>query len=279
VEACLSVLGFYLFLAHSFTIKIPFLDLRMFRNRNFFIGLIFAAGYGLVTTPPLVLMPAFLQELRGYPIDTIGFMLAPRGIGLLIAMVMGGRMLGKVDARMQMAAGLLILATSSFEMARWTTGVSAWPLLWTNFSQGFGGGIMLVPNQAIAFSTLSSEKRTEGAALYNLVRSVAASVGVSAALALFLRTSGTSRAYMTEHISPYSKALAQGMNPSTWDISTAQGLATLAREIDKQAAMFGYMGDFRMFAVAALLGLPLLLFVGSDADRAKSLKKTDVHFE
>lgn len=67
--------------------------------------------------------------------------------------------------------------------------------------------------------------------------------------------------------------------PRTWDINTLEGLAALAREIDKQAAMFGYMGDFRMFAVAALPGLPLLLFVGSDADRAKSLKKTAVHFE
>lgn len=279
VEASCSVLGFYLFLAHSFTTKIPFLDLKLFLNRNFVIGLIFSAGYGAVTTPPLVLMPTFLQELRGYPIDTIGFLLAPRGLGLLIAMVIGGRILGKVDARFQMAAGLLMLAFSSLEMATWTPGVSLWPLLWTNFLQGAGGGIMLVPNQAIGFSTLPMQKRTEGAALFNLFRSVAASVGVSAALALFLRTSGTSRAYLTEHISPYSAALRQSGNSGIWDINTAQGLASLAHEIDRQAIMLGYMGDFRMFAIAALLGLPLLLFVGDDADRAKRVKLQDVHFE
>ncbi len=280
LEACLSVLGFYLFLVHSLTTRRhPFLDLRIFLNRNFFIGLIFSAGYGLVTTPLVVLMPAFLQDLRGYPIDTIGFLQAPRGVGLLLAMVMGGRMLGKVDARVQMAAGLIILATSSFEMARWTAEVGVWPLVWTNFLQGIGGGIMLVPNQAIAFATLAPDRRTEGAALFNLVRSVAASVGISTALAMFLRTSGTSRAYMTEHVTPYNEALQQGANASTWDITTPQGLAALAHEIDMQAAMLGYMGDFRMFAVAALIGLPLLFFVARDADRAKQVKPSDVHFE
>ena len=279
IEASCSALGFYLFLAHSFTTKIPFLDLKLFLNRNFVIGLIFSAGYGGMTTPPLVLMPAFLQELQGYPIDTVGFLLAPRGLGLLISMVIGGRMLGKIDARWQMAAGLIMLAVSSLEMATWTPGVSLWPLLWTNFLQGAGGGIMLVPNQAIGFSTLPAEKRTEAAALFNLVRSVAASVGVSAALALFLRTSSISRAYMTEHISPYSAALAQSGSAGVWDIHTAQGLATLAHEIDRQAVMLGYMGDFRMFAIAALLGLPLLLFVGSDADRAKRVKLQEVHYE
>ncbi len=280
LEACLCVLGFYLFLAHSLTTRMhPFLDLRIFRNRNFSIGLIFSAGYGLVTTPLVVLMPAFLQDLRGYPIDTIGFLQAPRGIGLLLAMVMGGRLLGKVDARLQMAAGLILLAASSFEMARWTTEVGVWPLLWTNFLQGIGGGIMLVPNQAIAFATLDPERRTDGAALFNLVRNVAASVGISAALTLFLRTSGSSRAHMTEHITPYSEALQHGASASLWDITTPEGLAALAREIDIQAAMLGYMGDFRMFAVAALIGLPLLFFVAHDADRAKSVKPADVHFE
>lgn len=279
IEACCCFLGFYLFLTHSLTTKAPFLDLRIFRNRNFFIGLIFSAGYGLITTPPLVLMPAFLQDLRGFPMDTVGYLMAPRGIGLMTAMVLGGRILGKVDARLQMAVGLGLLAVSSLEMARWTTDVGSGTLLWTSFLQGFGGGIMLVPNQAIAFSTLAPARRTEGAALFNLVRSVAASVGVSATLALFLRTSGTGRAYMTEQVTRYSEAFSQGNLPGAWDIDTAGGLAALSHEIDRQATMLGYMGNFRVFALGALIGLPLLLFVGRDADRAQSVKASDVHFE
>lgn len=280
IEACLAVLGFYLFLAHSLTYgKHPFLDLRIFRNRNFSIGLIYSAGYGLVTTPLVVLMPAFLQDMRGYPIDTIGFLQAPRGMGMLLAMALGGRLLGKVDARLQMAVGLILLAASDMEMARWTPEVGAWPLVWTNFLQGIGGGIMLVPNQAIAFASLDPQRRTEGAALFNLVRSVAASVGISAAIALFLRTSGASRAHMTEHVTPFSEALQHGASASLWDINTPEGLAALAREIDMQAAMLGYMGDFRMFAVAALIGLPLLFFVARDADTARKAKPLDVHFE
>lgn len=279
LEACLVVLGFYIFLAHSFTTRRPFLDLRIFRDRNFLVGLVFSTGYGLVTTPVMVLMPAFLQELRGYPVDTVGFLQAPRGMGLLVGMVLGGRLLGKVDARLQLGAGLIMLAVSSFEMARWTPEVGVWPLLWTNLLQGLGGGVMLVPNQAIVFATLPVEKRTEGAALFNLVRSVAASVGVSAALALFVTTASTSRSYMTEHVTPHAETLPQGAAAKVWNLDTPEGLATLAQEIDRQAAMLGYMGDFRLFGILALMGLPLLLLVGRDSDRMGGTKPASIQIE
>ena len=276
-DACLSLAGFYFFLARSLTAAHPFLDLRIFRNRNYIIGLIFSAGYGLVTTPVIVLMPTFLQDLRGYPVDTIGILQAPRGIGLLLGMTLGGHLLGKVDARWQLGAGLALLAFANLEMARWTAEVGAVSLLWTNFLQGIGGGIMLVPNQAIAFSSLPVEKRTEGAALFNLVRSVAASVGVSASLVIFLNTSSTSRAYLSEHLSHYS--FQAPANATTWSLHTPEGLSALAQELDRQAAMLGYMGDFRLFAVLALIGIPLLFFVGRNADRAQPIKPGDVHGE
>lgn len=278
LEAALAVLGLYLFFAHSFTTNNPFLDLRIFRDRNYVVGMVFSAGYGLVTTPVMVLMPAFLQELRGYPVDTVGFLQAPRGMGLLLGMVMGGRLLGKVDARLQLGTGLILLAVSCFEMARWTPEVGVWPLLWTNLLQGLGGGMMLVPNQAISFATLAPERRTEGAALFNLVRSVAASVGVSAALALFLTTASTSRSYMTEHVTPHAESLPAGAAARFWNLDTPQGLASIAHEIDRQAAMLGYMGDFRLFGVLALLGLPLLLLVGRGPDRSAP-KPAGIHVE
>jgi len=280
LEAFLAALGFYVFLAHSFTTrKHPFLDLSLFSNRNFFIGLVFSAGYGLVTTPVMVLMPTFLQDLRGYPVDTVGLLQAPRGIGLLVGMVMGGRLLGKVDARTQLGVGLLLLSVSCFEMARWTPEVGGMPLLWTNLLQGLGGGMLLVPNQAIAFSTVDAARRTEAAALFNLVRSVAASVGVSAALAYYLNTASTHRSYMTEHITPYDNNLPQGSAGSFWNLDTPEGLAALSHEIDRQASMLGYMGDFRLFAVLALLGLPLLFFVGRNSDRIRPPKPGEMHIE
>ena len=275
-EACLAVMGLYLFNVHCLTAKQPFLDPRLLAQRNFFLGLVFAFVYGFVTTPPMVLMPSFLDQVRGYPIDTIGLLQAPRGIGLFAAMVIGGRITGRVDPRMPIAFGLLCLAFSSWEMSNWTADVGVWPLVWTNFMQGIGGGIILVPIQVIAFPALEPHRRTEATAVYNLVRSIGASIGVSGALALFVRTSSMMHSQIAEHVSPFNRAL-QAQGHEGWSMATTQTLARLEREVSLQSAVIGFTGDFWMFALIALAALPLLLFVRKPksprnaADRAEAM--------
>jgi DHA2 family multidrug resistance protein len=257
--AGICVLGFYLFNVHCLTARQPFLDPRLFVKRTFFMGLVFAFIYGLLTTPPMVLMPTFLEHVRGYAIDDVGLLQAPRGFGLLAAMIVGGRITGRIDPRPIIAFGLLCLAVSSWEMSTWTPEVGAWPLVWTNFVQGVGGGIILVPIQAVAFPSLAPQSRTEAAAVFNLVRSIGASIGVSGALTLFVQASSIGRAQLTEHVTPYNQALRA---PQSWSMDTPQQLAQLEEVIDLQAAMMAYIHDFWLFAVGALAALPLLLFIG-----------------
>ncbi|HEX9450855.1 MAG TPA: DHA2 family efflux MFS transporter permease subunit [Burkholderiales bacterium] len=274
-EACLAVLGLYLFNVHSLTTKQPFLDPRLMTQRNFFLGLVFVFVYGFVTTPPMVLMPSFLDQVRGYPIDMIGLLQAPRGVGLFIAMMIGGRVTGRIDPRALIAFGLLCLAWSSWEMSNWTADVGMWPLLWTNFLQGIGGGIIMVPIQVIAFPSLQPHLRTEATALFNLVRSLGASIGVSGALAMFVRTSSVMHAQLAEHVSPFNRAL-QAQGHEGWGMATTHALARMEREVSLQAAVIGFTGDFWIFALIALAALPLLLFIGKTkaprgADRAEAM--------
>jgi MFS transporter, DHA2 family, multidrug resistance protein len=261
IEAFLAVLGFYLFNVHCLTAKQPFLDPRLLAKRAFFIGLVFAFVYGFVTTPVMVLMPSFLDHVRGYSIEDIGIMQAPRGFGLLAAMIFGGKLLGRVDSRALIAFGLLCLGLSSLEMASWNADVGAWPLLWTNFVQGVGGGIILVPIQAIAFPSLEPHRRTEGAAVYSLVRSIGASIGVSGALAMHVRASSVTHAQLSENIAPYSQAL-QLQGAGGWNMNSIESLARLQQEIDRQSLVIAYIGDFRVFAFVALAALLLLPFIG-----------------
>ena len=274
-EACLAVLGLYMFNVHCLTAKQPFLDPRLLAQRNFFLGLVFAFVYGFVCTPPMVLMPSFLDQVRGYPIDTIGLLQAPRGFGLFAAMMIGARITGRIDPRVPIAFGLLCLAVSSWEMSNWTADVGVWPLVWTNFMQGIGGGIILVPIQVIAFPALEPHRRTEATAVYNLVRSLGASIGVSGALALFVRTSTVSHAQLAEHATPFNRAL-QAQGHDGWSMSTLQSLAALEREISLQAAVIGFTGDFWIFALIAFASLPLLLFIRQpkalrSGDRAEAM--------
>jgi DHA2 family multidrug resistance protein len=132
-----------------------------------------------------------------------------------------------------------------------------------------------VPIQIIAFPELDPQQRTEATSVFNLVRSVCSSIGVSFALTLFVVTSAQNRSWLVHYISPYSSALRAAQQSGGVDVSSQHGLAMIDREIDLQAAVAGYNADFRFLAFAALAALPVLLFVGrtrrpSAADREQS---------
>lgn len=262
VEACLAGLALYLFVVHSLTTRTPFLDLKLVVQRRFFLGLCFVFLYGLLTIPPLVLMPPFLQDIRGYPVDTIGLLQAPRGIGMIVAMMLSGRITGRVDPRLLIGAGLLCLSWAAAEMSTWNAEVGTWPLLWTNFVQGIGGGIIMVPIQSIAFPGVPPAQRTEAAAVFNLVRSIGASIGVSVALTLFVQQSTVNRARLAENVTPFSDALRDEAGSGRWNLGSITDIASVDRLIDVEAAVISYTMDFRLLAFAALAGLVFLLFVG-----------------
>ena len=259
-EAALAILGFYLFVAHSLTTKRPFLDPRLLAVRGFGLGLAFVFLYGLLTVPPMILMPPLMQDLRGMTVDTIGLLQSPRGFGLVLSMFIGGSLTHVLGPRLLIGAGYCCLAVACWEMSTWTIQVGTWPILWTGFVQGFGAGIIWVPLQSVVFPYLAPSQRTEAAAVLNLVRSVASSIGVSVMLTMLTRTATEARAKLVEHVTPLTDAFRSG-TAQGYDLSTLQGLAQAQRQVELQAAMLGYNTDFLILAAGALLALPLLLLI------------------
>ena len=261
IEAALGALGLYLFTAHSLTTRNPFLDPRLLLVRNFALGLAFVFLYGLLTLPPMVLMPTFMQDLRGMPVDTIGLLQAPRGFGLILSMFAGSTLTQVLGSRVLIGFGFGCLAVSGLEMSSWNMDVGEWPIDWTGFVQGVGAGIVWVPLQAVVFSQLAPGQRTEAASVLNLVRSVGSSIGVSVALTMLTRGATTAHAQMVEHLTPGSAAFRNAELVRGWDLSTLGGLAQAQRQVDLQAMMIGYSNDFLMLACGALLALPLILLI------------------
>ena len=261
IEAALGALGLYLFTAHSLTTRNPFLDPRLLLVRNFALGLAFVFLYGLLTLPPMVLMPTFMQDLRGMPVDTIGLLQAPRGFGLILSMFAGSTLTQVLGSRVLIGFGFGCLAVSGLEMSSWTMDVGEWPIVWTGFVQGVGAGIVWVPLQAVVFSQLAPGQRTEAASVLNLVRSVGSSIGVSVALTMLTRSATTAHAQMVEHLTPDSAAFRNAELVRGWDLRTLEGLAQAQRQVDLQAMMIGYSNDFLMLACGALLALPLILLI------------------
>ncbi len=256
IEAALAALGFYTFAVHSATSEHPFLHPAIFRDRNLVSGLVVGFVVGIVLLASAALLPPLLQELMDYPVMTTGIVMAPRGIGTMITMVIAGRLIQRTDARWLIFVGFLITAYSLWDMAqRFSLQMDSWSVIWTGFVQGLGLGLIFPPLSTIAFATLPQQLRTEGAGIFNLARNAGSSVGVSIVMAAFAANTQVAHASIAEHLTPF---LRTPVLPHLWNLRSAAGLAALDGEVTRQAAMVAYVDDFILMMVVTLAAVPLI---------------------
>ena len=260
IEAAVCGLAFYLFLVHSFTARHPFVSPALFKDRNFAVGSIFIFIIGVVLFATLALLPPLLEELLHYPVTTTGLVTSPRGIGAFITMAIVGRLVGKLDARLIIAVGLLVTAASEWMMCGFSLQMDTHLVLWSGFLQGVGTGFAYVPLAAVSFATLDRSFRDEGTSIFNLLRNVGSSIGISITQALLVRNTQISHANLAEHIAPY-RSLLHALPQS--DLSTAHGLAALNALVTRQASMVAYLDDFEFLFVLTLVMIPLIVILQS----------------
>jgi MFS transporter, DHA2 family, multidrug resistance protein len=260
-EAALAGLACYLFLAHTFTADRPFIDPRIFKDRNFSTGLVFIFIVGIILLASLALLTPYLQNLMGYPVLTAGLVLAPRGVGTMVAMLIVGRLINRVDPRLLLLFGFGLSATVLWEMTGFTPDVSQWTLIRTGVEQGFALGFMFVPLSTITFSTLSPEHRTQGTALFSLMRNIGSSIGISLVIFLLARNTQIAHAGITPHINPFNDLLRQPGVAGMWNLATEAGRAALNAEVTRQATIIAYVDDFKLMMLISLAAIPLVLLL------------------
>ncbi len=256
-----AALAFYLYLAHTFTAERPFLDPALFADRNFSIGLMFSfvTGVLLLTTPAL--LPPFMQNLMGFPVLDVGLVMAPRGIGTMVSMMIVGRLSGRIDPRIPVLLGLALSAESLWEMAGFTSEVSSWDIIRTGLIQGFGLGFIFVPLSTLSFSTLPARLRNEGTAMYSLSRNIGSSIGVSIVFAMLSRNSQANHAGLASFATPFHPPLADAVARGLVDTSTPAGLALFDAQVTHQAVTLAFLQDFRLIMWFTLAAMPLALLL------------------
>lgn len=256
LECIYATFALYLFIAHSWTTKVPFFRRQLFADRNFIIGQFFVMINGVVAILPLVLLPLLLQNVGGYPAITAGGLIVFRGLGLIIGLTIVGQISDRMDGRYLLVAGLLIMGISGMGMSFWTVEISPWEVIWTNTLQGVASGVMYVQITALSFSTLSPRFRTEGFAVFHTLLFVGAAMGVAGIVFVHTRSAQLSHAMLNELISPFREVFNFSSTPEQWDIETISGLASIHSEVIRQATMIAYNNTFLAVAILSLVSIP-----------------------
>jgi MFS transporter, DHA2 family, multidrug resistance protein len=222
------------------------------------MGLIIKFAIGMVLLASSALLTPWLQQLGNYPVNTAGLLLAPRGIGTMLAMMVVGRITNRVDPRLLMGLGVLMLWWSMTRLSDWTPAVDQWTLIINTIVQGAGLGLVFVPLNVVAFGTLPAQLRYEGTALISLLRNIGSAIGISVFEALVTTNTEVEHSVLAPFASPLNRALHTAPWPSP---ATPHGAAFLDRAINYQAQVIAYNDDYWLMGLLALPQLLLLPFM------------------
>lgn len=251
---------------HLGTAQGALFDRALFRDRNFVIALMFMVVIGAVLFSVMALMPPMLQGLFSYDVIDTGLVLMPRGVGVLLSMQVAGLLMRKgIDARPVVAAGFLICGLSLWQMSHWSLEVDRYNIVFSGLVQGLGIGLVFIPLNVSAFATLPPQLRTDGSSLLNLLRSLGASAGISLMTVLLARNIQTSHSELAANIT--SDTMSQ-IDLSTVDRFQNLGdvaLRVIDGEINRQAAMIGYIDDFYFMMWMSLAAAPLAFLMRKNA--------------
>jgi DHA2 family multidrug resistance protein len=235
----------------------------LFRDRNFVAGCLFMAVIGVVLFGTMALVTPFMQNIMGYPIVTAGLLLAARGVGTLVAMIIVGRLLNVIEPRYLVLMGLALATWTLHQMVGFTDQTSSSTIVRVSVVQGFGLGLVFVPLSTVAFTTLPGYLRTEGTAVLTLVRNIGSSVGISMVIAQLTSTTARMHANLVESVTPFNGALQFPDVSAILNIATDTGRALLDKIVTQQAAIIAYANDFKLLMYMTLATIPLVFLIGS----------------
>ena len=261
VAAVLAAVGFYLFTVHTVTARRPFIDPAIFKDRNFSVGMTLVFFFVWMMFAALVLMPAFLQDIRGFPISEVGKVMGVRAAGTMFASVIAGWLVERSGARRIIVLGLLFIAAGEWQMSLFTTDVGMTFILVSAAIFGVGSGFAFVPLNVTSFWTLDPRHRGMATGLFALMTILGGSTGISVMITNLVRNAQVNRSILVEHVTPYNEVLRHAPLPPGWSLDDPAGLAAAAAEVQRQAMMIAYVNDFRLLTVLTLICVPFVYFM------------------
>ncbi len=266
--AAISVIALLGFVVREFMSREPIVQLRILADRNFLIGTILTCLYGFVLYGLTAILPLYLQTMMGYSALDSGLTVSPRGVGSVLAMLVAGVIANVIDSRIQLAVGLAIFSSSAYVLSHINLGIAMSSVALPCFINGFGGGLVFVPLTTMTMGMLRKQEIGNAAGIYNLMRNIGGSVGISCVSTMLARGAQLHQTYLAADVTPGSPAamalvqnLQERFHAGGASLYNAHGdaLGYLLRSMEDQALLLTYADNFRLLAFLALVCIPLAM--------------------
>ena len=265
----ISAFSFIFFIVWELECKNAIVNLRVFKDKNFFIGTILGSSVNMIIYVTIVLLPQFLQSLMGYTAMLSGFSLAPRVLSCVVMLGVIGKMVEKIDNRILISVGFVFLAASTFMYANLNLSISFAYVVIPNVLMGIGVILVFIPVSALCLGTLPKTELSNGAGLHSLCKCVATAFVVSMSSTLVARLSQVHQTYLVKNLSNFNLIFQHKMSimthkfmalyPSITATHKAGGI--FYKQLITQSKLMAYVDVFELFALIAILLVPWAFFL------------------
>jgi DHA2 family multidrug resistance protein len=268
--AVISVVALVVLIVHQLHAREPIIDLHLFRDRSYSVGVFLMTVLGFVLYGSLVLLPVMLQTLLGYTSLAAGEAMAPRGIGSLVMMPIVGALTSKIDARKLLAVGLGIGGLTMIWLGQLNLQAGYWDIFWPQLLQGAGMSLLFVPLTTVSMATIAPQRMGYATSLFNLMRNIGGGIGIAVTGTMLARQRQAYGAILGEHVTPFDlttagvlEGLKAGFMAAGADVVTAtnQAYAAIYGMIQRQAAMVSFVTIFRLLGMLFLVMIPLVMIM------------------
>ncbi|MFI7351883.1 MDR family MFS transporter [Streptomyces sp. NPDC049936] len=164
----------------------PLIDLRLFADRGYCAAVVTQFTLNAGVFGAMFLLPLYFQLDRGASVLEAGLMLAPQGVGYVIAMALAGKATDKAGAGPLALAGVLITLLGTLPFALVDDGTGRGLLAAAMVARGIGVGVVTLPSLAAAYRSLAPAAMPRASSTMNIFQRLGGSVG-TAAVAIVLQ--------------------------------------------------------------------------------------------
>lgn len=269
IEIAVGVAMMWMFIVHTLKSKNTIIPIGLLKDSNFLLANTFFMIVMGVLMSAAALIPPMLQQLFGYSTTQAGLLIMPRGVSMVISIFLLGKIANKVDARILVGTGMFSIAIAQWMMTGFSLGMDARPVIISGLIQGFGLGLIMMPLNLLAFSTIPADLRTNGAAVWNLSRNIGGSIAISFFSALSARNLQVSHSDLSAELTAKSLPYLSGGLTEQLGINGADVLRMIDQEVNRQAMMISYIDNFWLMMVLTIVMLPLTLVLRPQNKREK----------
>ena len=268
VAVIVSLVGGGLFFRRVLTYRQPIVDLRAYLNRNFAFGCFFTFVVGIGMYGTTYLVPLFLAQVRGYSALQIGLTIIVTGLVTMVMSPLSTRIARLLDLRLMLAIGLGLFAVSMYLTATLTNQTGFWELFVPQVVRGLGLICCYLPANMIAMGTLSQDKMTNAAGLYNLTRDLGGAIGLATIVTLMNERLHFHWSRLIENINPARASVQHFLELQANRLDSVipgdpshAAMNMLAKLVQREALVLTYNDLLLLIGLLFVFGLMLLPFV------------------